>query len=117
LVYEANKVLRPAFRKPYISYSSSGWIIERGLHQAETGGNKSSRRSLWEVRELCRGLREWKVRGRKPLLYGTRESGFKALRPAGAEYEKMILIDMESYVIIGFIDRYHETSLVWPTSI
>jgi hypothetical protein len=23
----------------------------------------------------------------------------------------MILIDMESYVIIGFIDRYHETSL------
>lgn len=48
--------------------------------------------------------------------FGKNEYGFTgqenlnlgSLRPKGAEYEKMILIDMGEYVIIGFIDVFHE---------
>ena len=39
---------------------------------------------------------------------GQENMNFELLRPEGAEYEKMILIDMGEYVILGFIDMYHE---------
>lgn len=39
---------------------------------------------------------------------GQENLDLKSLRPKNAEYEKMILIDMGEYVIIGFIDIFHE---------
>lgn len=39
---------------------------------------------------------------------GQENMNFDELRPANGEYEKMIIIDRGDYVILGFIDRYHE---------
>jgi hypothetical protein len=113
--YEANKVLLdPHLGKPYISYSSvSSWVDYReDFIKQKLAGIKLPDGVYGKLGNYAgEALENGKFAEENPYGFTGQENlDFKALRPAGAEYEKMILIDMESYVIIGFIDRYHETS-------
>lgn len=110
--YKANKELcEPHLGKPYISNSS---IDSWENYQEDFIKQKFIGIKLPDG--LYAKLGNYVGEAVENGEFGDNEFGFtgqenldlSSLRPKGAEYEKMILIDMGEYVIIGFIDVFHE---------
>lgn len=113
--YKDNEELcKPHLGKYYISYSSvDSWENYRGdfIKQKFLGfpysGNIYSEFGSFVGQAVENG----EFPKENPNGFEGQENlDLEELRPEGAEYEKMILIDMESYVIVGFIDRFVENT-------
>ena len=109
--YEANKEMcDPHLGKPYISYSSvNSWedyredFIKQKFAKIEVPGSVYANFGSY----LGEAVEHGKF-GENPDGFVGQENfqPFLDDRPEGAEYEKMILIDMGDYVILGFIDIF-----------
>ncbi|AGO47698.1 hypothetical protein Phi17218_165 [Cellulophaga phage phi17:2_18] len=112
--YKENKdMCDPHLGKPYISYSTStSWISYReDLIKQKFAKIKLDTKKLYA--ELGNYLGEAVEKGKfgeNPNQFTGQENFNLIPRPEGAEYEKMILIDMGDYIILGFIDIFLETS-------
>jgi hypothetical protein len=110
--YKENEELcKPHLNKPYISYSSiDSWFNYPEDFIKQKFAHISLPDGIYAM--LGTFVGEAIENGE----FGENEYGFtglenvdlKTLRPEGAEYEKMILIDRGAYVIVGFIDIYTE---------
>lgn len=109
--YEANKEMcDPHLGKPYISYSSvNSWETYREDFIKQKFAGIELPESIYAVfgTYLGEAVENGKF-GENPNGFIGQENftGFLEDRPAKAEYEKMILIDMGEYVILGFIDIF-----------
>ncbi len=111
--YKDNEeLLKPYLGSPYISYSSvSSWEDYKDdfIKQKFMGLKLPS--SIYGDFGTYTGaaLEDGKFPEYNPHGFtGQENMNFDELRPKNAEYEKMIVIPREDYIIIGFIDRYTE---------
>jgi hypothetical protein len=116
--YEDNKELcEPHLGKPYLSYSTSeSWQGYReDLIKKKFVGIEIPSGSYAHLGTYLGEAVETGKFGENPLGFtGEDNVDLNALRPKGAEYEKMILIDRGEYVIIGFIDVFRaEDKKAW----
>lgn len=107
--YEANKELcEPHIGKPYISYSSiDSWENYREDFIKQKFAKIKLPDGLYASlgNYVGEAIENGEFGDNPNEFEGQENLDLKALRPKGALYERMILIDMGSYVIIGFIDR------------
>lgn len=110
--YKDNEeLLKPHLNKFYISYSSvTGWkdyqedFIKGKLAKIDIPGGIYSSLGNW----LGEAVETGKF-GENPHGFTGKENiDLKKLRPKNAEYEKMVIIDFEDFIFLGFIDVYHE---------
>lgn len=112
--YKENEDLcKPHLGKPYISYSSvDSWFEYKEDFIKQKFVGISLPEGVYGALGSYAGhaLETGEFPTENPYGFTGQENlDLKELRAEGAEYEKMILIDRGSYVIIGFIDRYTET--------
>lgn len=110
--YKDNEELcKPHLGKPYISYSSiDSWhsfledFIKQKFGHIEVPDNIYAIFGSY----IGEAVEHGKFAEENPHKFEGQEhlKGFLDDRPANAEYERMILIDMGEYVIIGFIDVF-----------
>lgn len=110
--YKDNEELcKPHLGKYYISYSSvESWIGYReDFIKQKFAGIKTPDGLYAQLGNYMGEAVETGTFGDNPSGFTGQENiDLKELRPEGAEYEKMIIIDMGEYVILGFIDVFHE---------
>lgn len=110
--YANNKELcEPHLNKPYISYSSvSSWNEYRDDYIKEKFVGIKLKSGIYAELGSYAGhyLEYGEFPKDNPHGFTGQENLSPTLRPDGAEYEKMILLDMGSFCFIGFIDRYFE---------
>jgi len=111
--YKENEELcKPHLGKPYISYSSvDSWTDYREdfIKQKLTGIKLPE--GIYGALGSYAGeaLELGKFPENNPYGFtGQENMDLDFLRPEGAVYEKMIIIDRGEYIILGFIDRYLE---------
>lgn len=112
--YENNKEMcDPHLGKPYISYSTvNSWEEYReGLIKQKFAGIEEAPNVYAEFGTYLGEAVEHGKFGDNPSGFIGQENfqPFLDDRPENAEYEKMILIDMGDYVILGFIDIFAMT--------
>ncbi len=112
--YEDNEELcKPHLGKAYISYSTvQSWFEYREDFIKEKLAKIPQKHGIYKA--LGSYIGEAIENGEFPEknpdgFIGQENLDFTKLRPVNGEYEKMILIDMGDWVIIGFIDIYSET--------
>lgn len=113
--YKDNEELcKPFLGKPYISYSSvNAWSNPQyrpDFIKQKFAGIKLPLGIYAEFGSWCgHALEHGAFPAENPHNFaGEKNMDVPKLRPEGAEYEKMILIDRGDYIIIGFIDMCHE---------
>ena len=111
--YKENEELcKPHLNKPYISYSSiSSWEDYKDDYIKQKFAKIKLPDGIYGTFGTYTGhaLENGCFPDENPHGFtGHENMDLKKLRPEGCEYEKMILIDRGTYVIIGFIDRYSE---------
>lgn len=111
--YKANESLcKPHLGKYYISYSTaSSWFEYRDDFIKQKIAGITLPEGIYG--KFGSYVGHFVEHGEFPLenphgFTGQENLSAEDLRPDGAEYEKMILIDRGEYCIIGFIDIYHE---------
>jgi len=111
--YEENEeICKPHLGKFYISYSTvSSWSKYReDLIKQKFVGIKIDAGVYADFGSYVgEAIENNKFDEDNPQGFTGQENIGLVQRPAGAEYEKMILIDMGEYVIVGFIDVYSES--------
>lgn len=108
--YEGNEdVLKEHLGKPYISYSSvNSWFdknyradfIKQKFLGIDVPGGPYADFGSWVGESIEKG--EWLPTDE----FGGQENLDVSDRVEGAEYERLIVIDMGEYIIVGFIDVY-----------
>lgn len=112
--YKDNEELcKPHLGKFYISYSSvDGFLnyIEDFIKQKFVGLKLPDSIYASFGSYVGHALEHGKFPDENPYGFTGQENfNIEAFRPEGAEYERMILIDMGEYVILGFVDRFTES--------
>jgi len=112
--YKDNEELcKPHLGKAYISYSTvQSWFEYREDFIKEKLAKIPQKHGIYK--SLGSYIGEAIENGEFPeknpdSFIGQENLDFNKLRPINGEYEKMILIDMGDWVIIGFIDIYSES--------
>lgn len=111
--YKDNKeICEPHLGKYYISYSSAeSWESYREDFIKKKFAKIKIPSSIYGAFGTYVGEAVEHGKFDKENPYGFTGQGnldLDSLRPSNGEYEKMILIDRGEFVILGFIDRYHE---------
>jgi hypothetical protein len=110
--YKENEELcKPHLGKPYISYSSiSSWeeYREDFIKQKFVGLKLPGGVYAELGNYLGEAVENGKFDEENPNGFTGQENFDLIERPEGAQYERMILIDMGEYVVVGFIDILHE---------
>ena len=104
--------LKPHIGKPYLSYSTAGSyldytedFIKQKLVGIDLPSTVYTRLGNFLGEAVENGF--W---GDNPDNFGGLENiDLDELRPEGAEYEKLVVIDFGEWIFIGFIDRYQKT--------
>lgn len=105
---ENEEVLKAHLGKPYISFSSlSSWFeyredfIKKKILGLDIPAGIYADFGSWVGESIEKG--EWQP---TELGFAGQENLDVTDRPEGAEYEKLIVIDMGEYIVIGFIDIF-----------
>lgn len=113
--YKENEaLLKQHLNKPYISYSSvNSWEDKKykaDFIKQKFCGIKLPSGVYAEFGSYCgHALEHGVFPDDNPHGFtGHENMNLSKLRPLNAEYEKIIVIDMEDYFIVGFIDIFHE---------
>lgn len=103
--------LKPHLGKPYISYSSvDSWFNYREDFIKQKFGKIKLPTGVYAMfgSYIGEAIENGKFGENLHGFEGQENLDLDSLRPDGAEYEKLIVIDRGNYIIVGFIDIYYE---------
>lgn len=114
--YEENKELcEPYLGRPYISNSTHTSFNDYfdDFVKEKLGGIDLGPKIYAEFGTYVgEAIENGKFHPENPNMFDGQDN-LDLTRKEGVEYEKMIIIDRGSYIILGFIDKYYETEVEW----